>query len=45
MVQLVVFRNIDGHLGFIQRDGNHVSYYVNTSKAFYSISGANSWQT
>ena len=45
MVQLVVFRNIDGHLGFIQRDGNDVSYYVNTPVALYSISGANSWQT
>lgn len=45
MFQLVAFRNVDGYLGFFQRDGNHVSYYVNTSKAFYSISGANSWQT
>ncbi|MFA5978714.1 MAG: hypothetical protein WC818_10735 [Pseudomonas sp.] len=45
MVQLVVFRNVDGHLGFIQRDGNDISYYVNTPVALYSISGANSWQT
>ncbi|WP_456020856.1 hypothetical protein [Pseudomonas protegens] len=45
MVQLVAFRNVDGHLGLIQRDGNHVSYYVNTPFAHYSISGANSWQT
>ncbi len=45
MVQLVAFRNVDGYLGFIQRDGNHVSYYVNTPVALYSISGTNSWQT
>lgn len=44
MVQLVAFRNANGELGFIQRDGNDISYYMNTSVALYSISGANSWK-
>ena len=45
MVQLVAFRNGEGNIGFFQKDGNDVSYYVNTNAALYSVMGANSWQS
>ncbi len=43
MAQLVAFRNAQGNLGLIQKDGNHVSYYVHTDQEFYKITGSNGW--
>ena len=45
MVQLVAFRNGEGNIGFFQKDGSDVSYYVNTNAALYSVMGADSWQS
>lgn len=45
MIQTIAFRNGTGHLGFIQKDGNSISYYVNTDQELYSVSGANSWNS
>lgn len=45
MIQTIAFRNGSGHLGFIQKDGNFINYYVNTDQELYSVSGANSWHS
>lgn len=44
-MQLVAFRNDDGELGFIQKEDDHIIYFVNTKAALYTISGEGNWQT
>lgn len=45
MLKLVAFRNAEGDLGFIQKNGDAISYFVNTKVALYSISGGSSWHS
>jgi hypothetical protein len=45
MVQLVAFRNSEGNIGFFQKDGNDISYYVNTNSPLYLVTGADSWKS
>ncbi|HGE2360445.1 TPA: hypothetical protein ACGJRP_003481 [Pseudomonas aeruginosa] len=45
MLQAMAFRNATGHLGFIQKDGDTINYFVNTDNELYSVNGTNSWKS